>query len=164
MLFIFNHCFNWIYIFYFVGNHLNEYAALGHPYISSYSLTDSLNWVLCMNPLMAKLLSEADFIEADITYKVSVEIDYLFNVVTFNYATMKCKPCHACILTQCITYTIFQQGWLLLGSDSISWPLRRIVNVSRPFSVLWPKFTQASQWENHWWGFLWIGLTSSSMG
>ena len=100
---------------YFVGNHLNEYAALGHPYISSYSLTDSLNWVLCMNPLMAKLLSEADFIEADITYKASVEMDYMFNVVTFNYATMRCKPCHTCILTPCMnmytTFTaFFQQG------------------------------------------------------
>lgn len=44
-----------------------------------------------MNPLMAKLLSEADFIEVDITYRASVEMEYLFNVVTFNYTTMRCK-------------------------------------------------------------------------
>ena len=34
---------------------------------------------------MAKLLSESDFIEADVTYKASVELEYLLNVVTFNY-------------------------------------------------------------------------------
>ena len=67
-----------------------------------------------MNPLMAKLLSKADFTEADITYKASVEMDYLFNVVTFNYVTMRCKLCHTYILTQCMymynLYYFFQQG------------------------------------------------------
>lgn len=72
------------------GNHLEEYASLGHPYVSEYSLSPSLNWVLTMNPLMAEVLSKSDFLEVDITYKASVEMEYLFNAVTFNYTTMKC--------------------------------------------------------------------------
>ena len=44
-----------------------------------------------MRPLMAKLLSESDFIEVDITYKASVELEYLLSVVTFNYTTLKCE-------------------------------------------------------------------------
>lgn len=40
---------------------------------------------------MSKLLSEADFMEADITYKASVEFEYLFNAVVFNYTTLRCK-------------------------------------------------------------------------
>ena len=46
-----------------------------------------------MRPLMAKLLSESDFIEVDVTYKASVELvnEYLLNVVIFNYTTLKCE-------------------------------------------------------------------------
>ena len=73
------------------GEHLIEYASLGHPYIKDYSLTASLNWVLLMNPLMIDLLSRADFIEVDVTYKASVQFEYLLNAVTFNYTTMRCK-------------------------------------------------------------------------
>ena len=47
--------------------------------------------VLCMSPLMAKLLSESEFIEVDVTYRASVELEYLLNVVTFNYTTLKCE-------------------------------------------------------------------------
>ena len=38
---------------------------------------------------MAKLLSEAEFSEADVMYKASVEFEYLFNMVVFNYATLR---------------------------------------------------------------------------
>ena len=59
---------------------------MGHPYVRDYMLkSDQTWWVLCMSPHMAKLLSESDFIEADVTYKASVELEYLVNVVTFNY-------------------------------------------------------------------------------
>ena len=71
--------------------HFIKYASLGHPYIKDYSLTASLNWVLLMNPLMIDLLSRADFIEVDVTYKASVQFEYLLNAVTFNYTTMRCK-------------------------------------------------------------------------
>ena len=37
-----------------------------------------------MCPLMADVLCESDFMEVDITYKASVEMEYLFNAVTFN--------------------------------------------------------------------------------
>lgn len=70
---------------------LTEYAPLGHPYVADYSLSTSLNWVLTMSPIMAEVMSKAEFLEVDITYKASVEIEYLFNAVTFNYTTMKCE-------------------------------------------------------------------------
>lgn len=54
-------------------------------------LTSNLSWVLCMSPLMMKLLAEATFAEAYVTYKASVEFEYLFNMVVFNYTTLRCK-------------------------------------------------------------------------
>ena len=56
-----------------------------------YMLKSDQTWVLCMSPLIAKLLNESDFIEVDVTYKASVELEYLLNVVTFNYTTLKCE-------------------------------------------------------------------------
>ena len=44
-----------------------------------------------MNPLMIDLLSRADFIEVDVTYKASIQFEYLLNAVTFNYTTMRCQ-------------------------------------------------------------------------
>ena len=52
-----------------------------------------------MNPLMSQVLHESEFIEVDITYHASVEMDYLFNVVAFKYTMMKCK-----LLILAITY------------------------------------------------------------
>ncbi len=40
---------------------------------------------------MSKLLSEAEFAEADVTYKASVEFEFLFNMVVFNHVTLRCK-------------------------------------------------------------------------
>ena len=73
------------------AQHMEEYASIGHPYVLDYMLTYNLSWVLTMSPLMTKLLSEADFAEADVTYKASVEFEYLFNMVVFNYTTLRCK-------------------------------------------------------------------------
>jgi len=64
---------------------------MGHPYVRDYTLKSDQTWVLCMSPLMAKLLSESDFIEVDVTYKASVELEYLLNVVSFDYTTLKCE-------------------------------------------------------------------------
>ena len=64
---------------------------MGHPYVRDYMLKSDQTWVLCMSPLMAKLLSESEFIEVDVTYRASVELEYLLNVVTFNYTTLKCE-------------------------------------------------------------------------
>jgi len=49
------------------------------------------NYAIMMNPWMAEVFSMADFIEIDVTFKVSPELSYLLNVVTFNYNTCKCK-------------------------------------------------------------------------
>ena len=65
------------------------HIVLCHPYVWDYMLKSDQTWVLCMSPVMAKLLS--DFIEVDVTYKASVELEYLLNVVTFNYTTLKCE-------------------------------------------------------------------------
>ena len=50
------------------AGHMEEYALLGHPHVTDYSLSSSFTWVLMMNPLMVELLSE-DSLEVDITYK-----------------------------------------------------------------------------------------------
>lgn len=77
-------------IYSMLGLHLDEYSSLGHPYVRDFQSTSQLLWVLCMSSLMSQLLSEADFLEANITYKVSVEFEYLFNAVIFNYKTLRC--------------------------------------------------------------------------
>ena len=73
------------------ATHIEEYSDLGHPYVRKYSITSELSWVLCMSPLQTKLLSEADCIEVDVTYRASVEFEYLLNIVMFNYTTLRCK-------------------------------------------------------------------------
>lgn len=41
---------------------------------------------------MAEVLAKADFVETDATFKASVELEYLINViVTFDYHTMQCE-------------------------------------------------------------------------
>ena len=42
-----------------------------------------------MNPLMVQLLSEAEFLQTDITYNVTTDYPYLFNAVVFNYDTLE---------------------------------------------------------------------------
>lgn len=61
-------------------------------------ITADHSWVLCMSPLQAKLFSEAECLEADVTYKASIEFEYLLNAVVFNYTTLRCK-CAAYLLT-----------------------------------------------------------------
>ena len=74
-----------------IGEHLDKYAEIGRPYITKYSLTDDLSWVLCMSPFMATTFAKAEFVEVDITYQVSQEFPYLMNVITFDHTTMLCK-------------------------------------------------------------------------
>ena len=40
---------------------------------------------------MSEVFSIADCVEVDVTYKSCYELPYLFNVVAFNYLTMRCK-------------------------------------------------------------------------
>ena len=44
-----------------------------------------------MSPLMAQVMAKAEFIEIDATFKASTELDYLINVITFDYHTLQCK-------------------------------------------------------------------------
>ena len=74
------------------GGHLEVYQELGHPYkVQDYSLGKDLTWVLCMSPLMAQIMANSDFIEVGATFKASVELEYLINVITFDHHTMQCK-------------------------------------------------------------------------
>ena len=71
--------------------HMEEYAKLGHPYICNYSLNPTSTWVVSMSPMMANILSKADFAEVDATFKASIELEYLLNIVCFDYSSLQCK-------------------------------------------------------------------------
>ena len=70
---------------------MEEYADLGHDYICDYSLNPSYTWVLAMSPMMSGILSKAEFAEVDATFRASIELEYLFNVVCFDYDSLLCK-------------------------------------------------------------------------
>lgn len=74
-----------------ISEHMEEYSELGHSYIRDYSLNPSFTWVLSMSPVMAGILSKAEFAEVDATFKASIELEYLFNVVCFDYDSLQCK-------------------------------------------------------------------------
>ena len=57
----------------------------------SMELVINFTWVLAMSPLMSEILSRSECTEVDVTYKSCFELPYLFNVVAFNYITMRCK-------------------------------------------------------------------------
>lgn len=70
---------------------MNEYAKLGHSYVCDYSLMPSFTWVLTMSPVMANIFSKAEFAEVDATFAASIELEYLLNVVYFDYDSLQCK-------------------------------------------------------------------------
>lgn len=69
--------------------HMADYKTIGHPYniMRGYSLSNSLSWVVTMSPLMSQVFAKAEFIEVDVTYNAASVLEYLLNVVTFNYNT-----------------------------------------------------------------------------
>lgn len=69
--------------------HMNVYSERGHSYIRDYSLNPSFTWVLSMSPMMASILSKAEFVEVDATFKASLELEYLFNTVCFDYELLQ---------------------------------------------------------------------------
>ena len=83
-----------IHIHFHSGGHLDTYQELGHPYVQDDGVGKTFTWVLCMSPLMARVMAESDFIELDATFKASFELDYLINIVTFNYTTFQCMFWH----------------------------------------------------------------------
>ena len=40
---------------------------------------------------MASIMAKSDFIEVDATFKASIELDNMINVITFDYHTLQCK-------------------------------------------------------------------------
>ena len=66
-----------------------ERRKLSRPYLISAGIDSGIRYVFTMNPLMSKVLSKAEFIEADITFNETKEYPYLFNVVAFNDTTME---------------------------------------------------------------------------
>jgi hypothetical protein len=72
-------------------DHMKEYLESGHPYISDYSLNPALTWVLTTSPMMTEVLGHAEFVEIDATFKSSIELEYLLNVVCFDYNSLLCK-------------------------------------------------------------------------
>lgn len=80
-----------------LGNNLENYSRIGHPYVRRYGIGETFTWVMVMNPLMSEVFSISDCIEVDVTYKSCYELPYLFNTVAFNYLTMRC------MLVTCIT-------------------------------------------------------------
>ena len=70
---------------------MEEYGQCGHKYVRDYSLNPNFTWVLSMSPVMASILSKFEFVQVDATFKASIELEYLFNAVCFDYDLLQCK-------------------------------------------------------------------------
>ena len=75
------------------SNFADEVDAYLTPYKADHYLTDNLNAVFFVSPLMAKILSSADFLVVDVTFPSVSDLPYLFNIVAFNYLTMEYVIC-----------------------------------------------------------------------
>ncbi len=62
---------------------------ISRPYLASAGIEDGIQYIHTMNPLMSKVLSHADFVEADITFNETREYKYVFNMVAFDQLTME---------------------------------------------------------------------------
>ena len=80
---------------------LYAHVGIGRPYRRSIGVQDSCRWFLCMNPLQSAMLSEAEFVEMDVTFENSKDYPYLLNITRFSYATMKCKKLHLASKSRC---------------------------------------------------------------
>ena len=65
-----------------------KYQGYGRPYLISAGVENGIKYSFAMSPLMAKVLSEAQFLQTDITYNENTQYPYLFNAVAFNDVTM----------------------------------------------------------------------------
>lgn len=101
-----------------IWGHLETYRELGHPYVQDCSVGKGLTWILCMSPLMAGIMANSDFIELDATFKASIDLDNMINVVTFDYKTAMyildyIQDFNGKVMTD---FFDLLQGWLLLES------------------------------------------------
>ena len=69
---------------------------------------------------MATLFSKAEFIEVDATFAASIELEYLLNVVCFDYETLQCK---------CNTYFVRFNILYMVGAVVAHQPLRFCLNL-----------------------------------
>ena len=68
---------------------LNEYKRNGRPYLVACGIEDGIKFIFTMSPVMAKIASEADFIQCDITYDDCKDYPYIFNAVAFDKVSME---------------------------------------------------------------------------
>ena len=68
---------------------LKKYQKQGRPYLVSAGIEEGIRYIFTMSPLMAKIASEAEFIQCDITYDELSDYPYLFNAVAFNSVSME---------------------------------------------------------------------------
>ena len=68
-------------------------------------------WVLSMSPFMSNIFSKAEYIEADVTLRASVELDYLLNIITFDYESLKCKELDNFRRNRFTFLSSIWQGW-----------------------------------------------------
>ena len=66
-----------------------KYRKIGRPYLRSAGMDEQVNYIVVMSPLMAKILTDAPFLEADVTFDETREYPYMFNVTAFDTVTMK---------------------------------------------------------------------------
>ena len=68
---------------------LRKYQKQGRPYLVSAGIEEGIRYVFTMSPLIARVASEAEFIQCDITYDDLSNYPYLFNAVAFNSVSME---------------------------------------------------------------------------
>ena len=66
-----------------------KYKKHGRPYLVSAGIEEGIRYIFTMLPLMAKVASEAEFIQCDIMYDDIQEYPYIFNAVAFNSVSME---------------------------------------------------------------------------
>ena len=71
------------------GCQMDKYKQYGRPYLVASGFEEGIKYVFAMLPIMAKVASEADFIQCDITYDDCRDYPYIFNAVAFNKVSME---------------------------------------------------------------------------
>ena len=72
------------------GNQTDKYKQYGRPYLVASGFEEGIKYyIFTMSPTMAKVASEADFIQCDITYDDCRDYPYIFNAVAFNKVSME---------------------------------------------------------------------------
>ena len=66
-----------------------EYRKHGRPYLIASGMEEGIKYIFTMSPMMAKVASEADFLQCDITYDDCKDYPYIFNAVAFDKVSMQ---------------------------------------------------------------------------